>query len=742
MKERKKKSIFLLQIIIAVILLIGILLRIKYPVIIDTDISKLFSNYMTYTKAGWKTNEEILNLNNEEALLYGPYLKLKPGSYTVYLEYGTNKTQTCELYSREKQAFLHANKFFLSHNKQKEKYDFYVTSTINDFEIRIIDYNGGKLTLSAIKIYKNSHNLRILLFIWIILSIIVDLILFNNWIRKNHILIMEIVSVSTLASIVLFMNGIGWGHDSGFHFQRIESIAEGIKTVALPVKMYSTYNDGYGYPVGIYYGDLLLYIPAILRVCGFGVVSAYKIFVYLLNLFTAIIGYWSFERIFQNKKTALLTTLVYVTSSYRFLDLYVRMAVGEYIALTFLPLIASAAWNIYNLEVTDKNYKDNSIILALGMVGLVYSHILSTEMVTLSLCILALVYYKKTFRKETICVYVKAIVMFLTLGAAFIVPFLDYFLHEQILLTQSNSDNMLIQNLGAYISDYFAVFRDFYGVASFSVNERMQLTPGFMLMLGLIVAVAFVVLKKATKEIQIMTIISIILLLIASNVFPWNQLEDHTKIGKIITQVQFPWRFIGLALVTLSILLGFLIECIIEKEYFEKNILYSVIVVGCVIMSCIFISSYENNVAQVHYLDTAELPEYTYSGNNRPLAAPEYLLPNTNIESLDYTIKGQNAEGKIISEKGIDMLIYVDAEEGSYIEIPRFFYSNYQVENEEGEKYAIEKGDNNKIRILFSDKIEGNIYVKYVEPWYWRMSEGLSLIGIALVLFYRKRMYL
>lgn len=736
MKKRKKEGVILLQILVAVVLVIMIYNKMKSPVMVVTDLSDMHSDYMEYTENGWVVADEEAALNDGKTLIYGPYAKIRPGSYTLYLEYATSATRTCEIYSKEKQAFVHANKFYLSHNKQNVKYDFYITSALNDLAIRMVNYDGGEFTLSAMQIYENTHNLRLILFMWIIVSLVLDWLLFQKWAKRNRTLIAVIVGISILPSVVLFMRGMGMGHDSGFHLQRIESIAEGIKNATFPVKMYTTYNDGYGYPVGIYYGDLLLYIPALLRICGFSVISAYKIFVYVVNLLTTVIGVWSFERILKNRKTAILVTLVYITASYRFVDLYVRMAVGEYVALMFLPLIALAVWNIYKMEITDRAYKKNSILLAGGMLGLLYSHILSIEMVTATLAVIAIVCCKKTFRKETMLVYIKAIMIFLVLGAAFIVPFLDYFLHTKIVLTQNNNSSMLIQTAGAYISDYFAVFRDYYGNAAFAVTARMQLTPGLLLMLGLLIAFCLIVTKKATKDIKCMAGISIILLFVASCYFPWNQLEEMTLVGKIMTQVQFPWRFIGLALVPLSILLGLLSEELVCKKYCERKSLYVAIALGSVVMSCAFVSSYEDNVTQVSYLDSAELTEYTYNGDIRALAAPEYLLLNTDIERLDYVVKGEYAKGYIVSEKGLDMIINVDADQNSYIEIPRFYYPNYQALNENGESYSLETGDNNKIRILFPNKTNGEVYIRYVEPWYWRVSEIISFMGICVLLIW------
>ena len=71
----------------------------------------------------------------------------------------------------------------------------------------------------------------------------------------------------------------------------------------------------------------------------------------------------------------------------------------------------------------------------------------------------------------------------------------------------------------------------------------MNLTPGMALMFALIIAITFCVNRKATKEIKIFSAFSVFELFMASNLFPWNHLGLHYKWGRILSQVQFPWRY-------------------------------------------------------------------------------------------------------------------------------------------------------------------------------------------------------
>ena len=64
------------------------------------------------------------------------------------------------------------------------------------------------------------------------------------------------------------------GFDLNFHLMRIEEIAGELKNLQFPVRMQTGWLGGYGYPVSIFYGDTLLYIPAVLRLIGFPLQTA------------------------------------------------------------------------------------------------------------------------------------------------------------------------------------------------------------------------------------------------------------------------------------------------------------------------------------------------------------------------------------------------------------------------------------------------------------------------------------
>lgn len=663
------------------------------------------------------------------------------GSYSLILEYESENQLDATFYSKYGSHFLHANPFILSPNKTKVTYDFYITHAIEDLRLSITDSLEGEYSIHKAVIAESNNNLRILLFVIAVLSIFVDLCLFSSRIRDNSKTIMILMLIAFGASLPAFMYGFGTGHDTAFHLLRIEGIAEGLKLGELPVIMNSVFNDSYGYPVGVFYPDVLLYIPAILRVIGFSIATAYKAYIILINILTVVFSYILGRNIFSDEKIAMIVAAAYTLSGYRLVNVWGRQSLGEYTAMAFLPIIALAVWNIYTLEAEDKAFKNSYILLAFGMLGLLYSHVLSTEMTVVVLIVIALVCYKTTFKVATLLIYAKAIAIFVLVGLAFIVPFLDYYLNTDVYIKVIGSEKKYIQEGGAFFSDYFAFFRGVFGDNSLYACDRMQISPGLVLMTTLLLGIFLMIARKATDKIKAMTIASCVILFVSSNIFPWNQLVLRVPFFNTLAAIQFPWRYVGYATLFLVLLLGFILEYAIN-EGFDT---YKVVIaagIGVVIGLGSFVSNYSNEVRQVNYLDTAEMP--TRTGGKIPLVGgSEYFLAGTDVDILSYDVTTDVGTAEVASERGADIVLSVDMPEAGNMFIPRFAYPYYDVTDDNGNELSTYVGDNNRIHIYVPDQYNGNITVRYRVPMKWRLSELVSLVSLLgfgfMTFIYRKR---
>lgn len=755
---RKKKVIFcllfVLETIIAACLLANIMIQDRNAVWIETSLSDWKSEYIEY-KNGWHVDEAVLKTDNMVTLIYGPYMKLCRGSYQVTVVYECDQNQSF-LASTDSTSrlSLKSEAVILSKNKTSVSWRFSLLQDAENFEISF-QYNGkGNFSIKDIKIQTDSAASCRMFVAFVLLSVIVDTCFcLRRKIIKNKKLLFSFAVITLLVSMPLFVaRGIGYGHDLYFHLMRMEGIVQELRNGNVLSRMPSLWMEGYGYPVSVYYGDLLLYVPALLRIAGFSMTTAYKIYLFVINLGTVIISYLCFQRIFipcgvnisghserQQRQIALLLSLVYVTSSYRIVNLYVRAAVGEYSAMMFFPIITLAVYRIYTQDSRQwKTYRRNSLLLAVGMTGVIGTHILSTEMVIVTLAVLCAVFWKKTFQRNTLKAYMLAVLETIVLNLYFIIPFADYFLNVKVKV--NIQDIVQIQHNGAYVQQYLLFFQNIYGMCVEQLSERLALTPGMVLISVLFVAVWMWGRKKASQQVKVLTMFSAGILFLASNWFPWNYLAEHFKLGVLLCEVQFPWRYLGIANLFLTLLLGTLLQFFVrdliaagKKKPFK---LWSVwIIGGCVLTMCFSTLCYKVNAIRGgigHYGDTAELDTCV------AISLGEYLRKGTDINALTNEVLSEHMlETTMLSRDGMHMEIYCKAaaaKEGS-VEVPMLNYKGYHVSDEYGNLYSIEDGNNNRIRFTVPSGFSGVITIDFVEPWYWRIGDMTSLAAVIFLLF-------
>ena len=727
MKKNWKAVLYGIEIIICCILAAVVIGKNSDQNPLDIKLSDWKSFYIQY-EDGWYVDETILSTNDDVELLNGPDVDLERGSYAVTVDYSTEFEQECELsVTGEQSAYIKSGINKLVRNLNQITFRFTLTEDVDSLEM-LVRYDGqGFLRINQIEIRPDAAGVSRFFVCVVILFLLLDLfIIFQKNMEQNRNTVSVVAGMIFLISLPLFIRGITDGHDLSVHFMRIEGIAREIQNGHFPVRISSLWLDGHGYPISIYYGDLLLYIPAVLRLIGFPVVAAYKIYVVLIHTGTVIISYICFKKLFNNTGTACMVTLAYVTAGYRFVDVYVRAAVGEYSAMMFLPLIALAFYRIYTQAYTGwKQTGKNALLLASGMTGLIGTHILSTQMIVFVLALICILLWKRTFQKHTLCTFILAVCETLALNLYFIIPFIDYYLNVSVNINGTvNGDLQRIQSSGAYIGQYFAFFQDSFGLDGDNIYGRLGLTPGLALMMTLIFAFALWINKKASKEIKYLTVLSVLMLFIASDLFPWNHMAENYHFLSIFSQVQFPWRYISLAVIFLSMLLGFIFQYYTEAE--DKAVLEKLYVFTtalCMISSFYFVSDYCNNANTVFYYDTPELNTYAVGG-------AEYLREDTDWVLYPSEIEQENmTEARIESRKGYQMELYCETgdEEGT-VEVPLFHYKGYRVTDESGNTYKITDGKYNFIKFSVPAGFSGQISVDFVEPWYWRMGEAVSLL--------------
>lgn len=734
-KKIRKTHIILAEIIILSLLIILFVFRKQgAPESLDTGVSAVdfSSNYIIFDN-GWHIGPDSFEAGNETIdMLYGPFLTLAKGDYTIVISYNCDEKQSARPYSAGSNIhYIKANTIELDPHIHTVAYDIKITEPIDDFEIRAY-YNGqGNFTINDIKIYRNLNFLKRMFFILLLVFAAADICIFNyGVILKNKMEIAYLAAIVVLLSLPLFIEGIGYGLDTDFHLMRVEGICSELQRGVFPVRLQPDWLYGNGYPASIYYGDLLLYFPAIMRLMGFTVTQAYKSYIFLINVLTVCISFFSFNIMVRNKNISVLMTLAYCTSTYRLMTVVFRDALGEYTAAAFMPMVAAAIYLIFTDEShTVKPDVRKASALAAAMSLIILSHTLSTEMVTAVLFIFCIINIRKTIRIRTLLTLAVAVIETLLLSLYFLVPFVDYYINMDVASTHGVKDEVLqIQGSGAGILDLFIFYKDPF-------FEGWCLTPGAVLLASLIFSILLSVAGRTDAKVKMMTVFSLIVLFLASDLCPWNWLAYHSRIWNALSVVEFPNRYITLSCVLLTVLMGFLLQIFWDDgtKRFRMNtvaVIISLSVAGMLVMY----HYYDKNIITYNCIDSADVRTDVLLGG-------DFSRVDKDGEPIDYIrteIDTENAEAMILSKEGSSMKIQVKTMDvPGVIKTPYFNYKGYRVTDTAGKELSITDDEYCKVSFIVPANYEGIIRVDFTEPWYWRASELISFASwIGLILYF------
>ena len=154
--------------------------------------------------------------------------------------------------------------------------------------------------------------------------------------------------LATILMLFLFRMEV----DFPFHMQRLSAIADELRMnglSALPIRIYHTTLNNYGYGSPMFYGDIFMWPFALLVVCGVSVINAYKI----MNIFILFATYFSanlsMKVVFDDKNASDTGVFIYVASTTIFGNV-TGSILGRAFAGIFVPLAISGLYLILNKE--------------------------------------------------------------------------------------------------------------------------------------------------------------------------------------------------------------------------------------------------------------------------------------------------------------------------------------------------------------------------------------------------------
>ena len=687
------------------------------------------------------------------AVLSLNYGKLQKGTYHGIIDYEADPDNEAEIsFSCSNNSYIKANSLFLDPHLSQAHFDITLTQTVNNFTISVSGKNDSPLSLETVLTRSNAGMYKNLLAVILLCSALEFAFICR---AKNPRLLntaVILILAAGTAFIPYMLTGIKPGHDFTYHFMRIEGLANELRYGQFPVYMESMWIGDYGYPVSLYYSDIFLYFPALLRLIGFSVDSAFKIFVFSVNIFTAVIAFLSFRKVFKRDSVSYVLAFVYTCFPYRLIDIYVRSAVGEFCAITFLPLVCAGFYGICVTEPPQNGrklsaYRSHIFCLSFGMTGVFLSHVLSTEMTLGMLILLSVLFCRKLIKPCRIMAIATAAFNTIVLSLVFLVPFADFYLNNETEIKMGIERVIpAIQEQGVQPGELFLFTKEIFGSgANAGLESRMYLSIGLTLILSISAAAAVIFRKKGSKKLLLFTVMSWFSLFLSSALFPWDELSYHSRIGVLFTQIQFPWRFLTFAGLFAVLTLGTLLEeamplldsvsmRVSEKKSLLFTCLSVLICLASFLESALIASSYASGWGRIQVLNPNEIRVGTVT--------PYHILRHgTDPDYYTYNIGAENVSVQKLSKQGTTWQILCKTEgSGGTVTMPLNNYAGFKAIDETGREFRIYDGENKAVSFMLPPNYEGNIEIAFRPPWYWKTAALVSgLYAVFLVFLISKR---
>lgn len=686
---------------------------------------------------GYQNVYQAQRLPSEESSI-----SLGRGSYDVVIGYDEKEAgKYCDAIWSTPYGQQKSEKALLTEDVQVS-FEIMLPTDVYGFHIRF--YDGDDIvdaSAQSITVNKNRNYVSVCLFLMICAFAVFDIVaLFWNNGKKKCLAqsFLILLGCAFAASVPLLVNYVFYEHDMIFHMMRIEGMAEALKQGQFPVRVQPLWLNGYGYAVSVLYGDLLLYIPAFLRVVGFPLQTAYQIYMFLINFLTVFCGYYCVKEISGNKRIGFAGGFLYVLAANRITSVYYRCALGEVTAYAFYPLVFLGLY--YFIK---KNNRKSFWLLVIGFTGILQSHLLSFEMVLVFAALYCLLNVKKAIANLPFLLKTALVTIFVNLN--FLVPMLDYLLSYN--LRVESTDIYAMQEQGLFVSQMFNLFGE-NGTGSSPVlngaGPDMPLGVGYAFVLVAALAVFELVCQRTEiqkksggtalllEQTQIL-VLMLVAMCMTCYFFPWNTIRKIPVIGTWLTPYQFAWRFSGMAAVFGIILFGYVMRGMALATAENKSYL---IAAGVIICGIAFISAQsimENkylNVQPVYISDGAAFDTID-AGSNM-----EYLFDETEIDTLR-TSDVTTEDEVTIAEWGRDGgILYVKCQNKSgddaSITVPILNYKQYAAyDGVTGEKLETSENEEHILTVILPEHYDGTVFVTYKEPWYWRIAELVSVCTVA-----------
>ncbi len=559
----------------------------------------------------------------------------------------------------------------------------------------------------------------------------------QQWKERKWLDYAIILLVAIILSIPLKNIQIRDTHDGFLHLLRLMGTVDTLKIGKFPPLINQNYCNGSGYAINLFYPPFVTYLPLLIKLFVSSYSVVLKIFAGICIALSGITMYQLVYQITKNRKIALLSALFYLIAPYKLANVYKRYAMGEFTAMVFIPIVFLGVYNLFEQDGKKHYY------IAIGAIGLILSHTITTLYTALFCILYVLFHLKKLKEKEILKKCVVNVIFILLVSMLFWLPMLEASTKAEYTIL----NDRIIKTNGSFAMKNTLSFSQFWKDME---TEKEEDGTTFQIGLPTILAILLTVfvLKKVKEEYKdfylICVIFALISIFMASKFFPWLLMPN------LLCKLQYPWRMVGFFNFFASFVCGVNVY-IIAKQLLKKEVLQFFVMFvffAWAIYTSIAIMSkfYETNQEKdkIYEANIMQDKKISHKRINRDYMPVKALwLQDTYIETRSDTTYILQGNAQIIEETKQDLtdtLKLQNIEENTILEFPYYYYPGYEIQLiTEGkiEKITPVESENGFLSCVVDKKVEEvTIVVDFVGTVMTHISYGISAISLVAFIGY------
>lgn len=513
----------------------------------------------------------------------------------------------------------------------------------------------------------------------------------------------------------------GYIPDLLYHLLRIEGVKESLMLGEFPVRIYGNFFNGFGYGSPMFYPDIFLVFPAVLRMLSVAPIAAYKIFAVAVCTFGTLTTYYSLKYITKDSNCSIIGTFLIMLSQFWLADLHHRVGISEYIAFAFIPVLIAGIYDFFMYE------GKQTWLMGVGFTGLLLSH---TIMTFIGILLTVVIFVRMLFKKkEENYLFDKNRMKKLIITALCTILITAYYTFPMLEQIAFWGDQLSYTEPWAHIGKYTQPFSSFFRIKGY-FSTIAYVGIGIPV-LGLVALCCFL---KKPKNKWVLAFFGggCALFLASTSLVPWKLLENT-----ILNMIQFTYRLWPYAIIFVVIGAVMILAENSNRCSEKQKIMVFTVIIGCTVLAGLF----QNRMIAASTIESREFDAKYLEAHNNYVGAGEWLPLVIADEIIDLEaeilVVPDQGDRKNLTTNGNYKIFQNDKEAESY-QVPLIYYKGYEAwlyeENGTETQFEIQMDDNAQVLVINQKDKQGNVYVHYAGTIIQKVSNVVSLLSIIFVI--------